>query len=138
MKRLLFFEKPGCKTNRYQKQMLTAAGVTFYARNLLAEPWTQHRLKAFFTELPFEQWFNPTAPKIKNGEIAIAELTEETALAAMLDDPLLIRRPLFELGNQRWCGFDRQQLEKKLAIELPPTLEFTENCSRSSGVSSCD
>jgi hypothetical protein len=52
------------------------------------------------------QWFNRSAPAVKSGEVVPEELDEPTALALMRDNPLLIRRPLLQVGDERRVGFD--------------------------------
>lgn len=106
MATVTFYEKPGCKGNLRQKTLLAAAGHTVQAKNLKTEPWTAARLLAFLGDLPVDRWFNPAAPAIKAGEIVPASLTAETALPLLLENPLLVRRPLMEIGEQRRVGFD--------------------------------
>lgn len=104
---VLFYEKPGCGTNARQKRLLEQAGHRVEARSLLAEPWTGQRLRSFFGATPVASWFNPAAPRIKSGTVRPEALDADTALALMLDDPLLIRRPLVEADGLRCAGFDR-------------------------------
>jgi nitrogenase-associated protein len=105
---ITFFQKPGCGTNGRQKRMLEAAGHTVVARDLLTEPWSVDRLRRFFDETPVFSWFNPASPRVKSGEIDPCSTDAETALALMIDDPLLIRRPLVETDGERCAGFDRE------------------------------
>src|ERR1035441_756690 len=93
---VIFYEKPGCGNNARQKLWLAAAVHTVIARNLLTEAWTSERLRAFFGSLPVADWFNRAAPRVKSGELLPQEQDEAGALALMLADPLLIRRPLLE------------------------------------------
>ena len=74
MATIQFYQKPGCVTNARQKRMLEAAGHTVIARNLLAEPWTEERLRGFFGSTPVTAWFNPAAPRVKSGEVSPAKL----------------------------------------------------------------
>jgi nitrogenase-associated protein len=101
-----FYEKPGCKGNLRQKTLLAAAGHTVQAKNLKTETWTADRLLAFLGKLPVSAWFNPAAPAIKSGEIVPDKLGFEDALHLLLSNPLLIRRPLMEIGDERQVGFD--------------------------------
>lgn len=103
---ITFYEKPGCKGNARQKAILAAAGHTVQARDLKTEAWTGQRLLAFLGPLPVARWFNPGAPAVKAGEIVPAALTAEAALQLILANPLLIRRPLMEVGDSRLVGFD--------------------------------
>ncbi|WP_084579004.1 ArsC/Spx/MgsR family protein [Sphingomonas azotifigens] len=110
MARIIFYQKPGCRTNTRQRAMLLAAGHLVEARDLLAEPWTAERLRAFFGALPVAEWFNRAAPRVKNGEVLPTALTAEAALALMVADPLLIRRPLLEIDGHCRAGFDIARL----------------------------
>ena len=106
MATIVFYEKPGCGTNARQKRMLEAAGHDVDARSLLTEPWTAERLRSYFGKSPIASWFNSVAPRIKSGEINPGMLKAEQALAAMVADPLLIRRPLIEAEGRKFAGFD--------------------------------
>ena len=86
-----FYEKPGCKGNLRQKTLLAAAGHTVQAKSLKVEAWTADRLLAFLGKLPVSDWFNPSAPAIKSGEIVPENLGFESALHLLLDNPLLDR-----------------------------------------------
>lgn len=116
MKLLLFYEKPGCATNARQKQILRRSGIGFEARSLLDEPWTAMRLRGFFGALPVVDWFNRAAPRVKGGEVDPARLDADTALALMLADPLLIRRPLLEGNGWRSAGFDWEAIAARCGV----------------------
>ena len=106
MATIVFYEKPGCGNNARQKVWLAASGHTVLAKNLLTEKWSAQRLRQFFGDLPVAQWFNPSAPSIKSGEVKPAALDAETALEMMLAEPSLIRRPLMEVEGVLRAGFD--------------------------------
>lgn len=114
MATVIFYQKPGCGTNARQKRMLETAGHIVCARDLLTEPWTIQRLRDFFGNTPVASWFNPAAPRVKSGEIDPTSFDEAPALALMIEDPLLIRRPLVEVGEQRCAGFDREPVTSLL------------------------
>ena len=44
-------------------------------------------------------------------------MDEQTALALMLKEPLLIRRPLLEVGEQREVGFDVQKIDAWIGLQ---------------------
>jgi nitrogenase-associated protein len=111
---ITFYQKPGCATNARQRRMLEAAGHTVIARSLLEEPWTAARLRGFFGGTPVALWFNRAAPRVKSGAINLEKTDASAALALMLDDPLLIRRPLVESGEERCAGFDREPVTSLL------------------------
>ncbi|MGB8364092.1 MAG: ArsC/Spx/MgsR family protein [Rhizomicrobium sp.] len=112
---VIFYEKPGCATNARQKRLLAASGHTVDARSLLTESWTAQRLLRFFHDVPVSAWFNPASPRVKSGEIDPRKIGAETALALMVADPLLIKRPLIEVDNQRICGFDAERIRTLIA-----------------------
>lgn len=118
MTAITFYEKPRCANNARQKLLLTNAGYAIDARNLLTTAWTHEELRAFFGDLPVAHWFNRAAPRVKSGEIAPEKMGERTALALMLADPLLIRRPLMELDGKRIVGFDTERVERWLGTSL--------------------
>lgn len=117
MARVLFYSKPGCKGGTRQKVLLTAAGHEVVAYDLLTEPWTLERLRSFFGDRPITEWFNASSPKIKSGEIVPQNLDEQTALFLMLRDPLLIRRPLIQVGDRREVGFDVNILDAWIGLK---------------------
>lgn len=113
---ITFWEKPGCQTNAQQRRLLAEAGHVVIVRNLLTEAWTELRLLDFLMDLPVRDWFNPNSPRVKSGEIEPGLYDTTTALRAMLADPLLIRRPLIEVGNVCLAGFDLNRLRQVLSL----------------------
>lgn len=103
---IIFYEKPGCAGNARQRARLHRAGHQLLVRNLLAEPWTAESLRPFLGDRPVADWFNRQAPQIKSGAIVPELLDAATALKLMLDNPLLIRRPLLQVGERREAGFE--------------------------------
>lgn len=133
MTTITFYEKPGCANNTKQKALLAAAGHVVIARNLLTEAWTEERLLDFFGNRPVAEWFNRAAPRVKSGEVVPEQMDEAEALQLMLDDPLLIRRPLIEAGGRREIGFDQEKIQAWLG--LAPEGKDLESCQNKS--SSC-
>jgi nitrogenase-associated protein len=131
MAQIIFYEKPGCINNTKQKALLSGAGHQLDVRNLLTNPWTADTLRPFFGTLPITAWFNPSAPRIRSGEVNPAQVDEETALNLMIADPLLIRRPLLQVGEVYAVGFDLQEIERWLGLEENKSvLGDLENCPR--------
>ena len=130
MATVTFYEKPGCINNTRQKKLLAAAGHQVVARNLLTEAWQADCLRAFFGESAVRDWFNYSAPAIKYGEIEPDKLAEQEALALMLENPLLIRRPLMQVGDSFRAGFDQQAVDSWIGLtEIEITLDL-ESCPR--------
>lgn len=119
MAKVIFYEKPGCGGNARQKALLARSGHMLDVRDLLSTPWTADELRAYFGKRPVSEWFNAASPRVKSGEVMTTRLDEAEALALMLADPLLIRRPLLESGGRREAGFDTALLSDWIGLETP-------------------
>lgn len=137
MATVYFYEKPGCVNNTRQKQLLVNAGHQVIARNLLTEAWEPLRLQAFFVGLSVRNWFNYSAPAIKTGEIDPETLNETEALVLMLKDPLLIRRPLMQVGGRLMAGFDQQRVDAWIGLTAITVERDLESCPRAALQSAC-
>jgi nitrogenase-associated protein len=124
MTRVVFYEKPGCVNNARQRTRLRELGHEVVARDLLQEPWTAERLEGFFRNRPVHEWFNPSAPRIKSGEVVPGRLDGAQALELMIDDPLLIRRPLIESELGVSAGFDQGALLGVLGVRIETDIEL--------------
>jgi nitrogenase-associated protein len=100
-----FYEKPGCINNTKQKKWLAAAGHDVTEKNILETPWTREELLLYFGDKPVADWFNRTAPLVKSGEVTPDTAGKEEALDLMLKNPILIKRPLIRVGDERLQGF---------------------------------
>jgi len=132
MATVLFWEKPGCVNNTRQKKLLREAGHEVVEHNLLTEPWQAARLRRFFGGLPVAAWFNGAAPAVKQGLVLPEALNEEQALRLMLADPLLIRRPLMQVGERCEAGFDPARVDAWIGLQAQAAqAEDLETCPRS-------
>lgn len=86
---------------------------------------------SLFGDRPITEWFNRTAPQVKSGEVVPENLDEETALELMIQFPLLIRRPLIQVGDICQTGFDRDKIDAWIGLLPQKTLEDLEICPRS-------
>ncbi len=108
---VVFYEKSGCTGNARQKALLEAAGHIVAAR-----------------DLPVADWFNRSAPAVKNGDIVPEVLDHQMALSLLLTDPLLIRRPLLEVGDERRVGFDAAAVHAWIGLGDAPPAGNLEAC----------
>ncbi|MGZ4958636.1 MAG: ArsC/Spx/MgsR family protein [Methylomonas sp.] len=115
-----FYEKPGCLNNARQKRLLSEAGHIVIVHDLLQQAWASDRarLRSFFGAMPVEEWFNRSAPAIKNGEIDPDIVDERQAIELMVADPLLIRRPLMEVDGRRRAGFEAEAIDAWLSVDI--------------------
>jgi nitrogenase-associated protein len=116
MARVIFYTKTGCLTGSKQLELLERAGHEVEVRSVLDQPWTAYELHTYFADLPVKEWFNYNSPRVKSGEIDPGSFDEKSALSAMLDDKLLIRRPLLQVGSMKRCGFDLKMLDDWIGI----------------------
>jgi nitrogenase-associated protein len=125
--KVIFYEKPGCGGNARQKALLISSGHDVEVRNLLTATWTPATLRPFFGTKPMSEWFNPSSPRIKAGSIHPDKLHEHAVLVMMIEDPLLIRRPLMQVGDRREAGFDQADVDAWIGLRAP-AVEVTDRC----------
>jgi nitrogenase-associated protein len=127
-----FYEKPGCAGNTRQKEKLQSLGCMLVVKNLLNTKWEAAELESFFDGKPKDEWFNMSAPIIKDGFLDPLLLTEEQAIEAMIKEPILIKRPLLKSGNIKISGFEPHELRSKLGLEIteaPATCTADDVCN---------
>jgi len=139
MAHIVFYEKPGCINNSRQKKRLQEAGHTVMPKNLLTEDWAGKpgQLREFFGDKPVADWFNRSAPAIKQGLVRPETLDAEQAIALMLAHPLLIRRPLMQVDQQKLAGFDEQQVHHWIGLSAAPHPDDLESCPNRQHAVSC-
>lgn len=134
MAHVVFWEKPGCGGNERQKALLLAAGHVLEVKDLVSHPWTAEELRPFLQGLPVAEWFNRTAPRVKAREVVPEALGEEAALALLLEDHLLIRRPLLQVGRRREVGFLAAVVQDWIGLEpITPPAGSLEGCGGAAG-----
>lgn len=125
MVQVIFYMKPGCKGNARQLRVLQASGHDVVVRDLLSETWTAERLRSFFGERKVADWFNRSAVRVKSGDIVPERLTADEAMALLLADPALIRRPLMEANGERRAGWEPERIADWVGLgsEMSPGKE---------------
>lgn len=132
MARVVFYGKPTCGGNVRQRALLRASGHVVEERDLFAHPWTEADLLAFLGDLPPCQWFNRSAVRVKSGEVDPDRLAATDAVALLLLDPRLIRRPLLEIEGRRFAGWDSEALDGLIGLK-PGARPVAEACVRPAG-----
>ena len=136
MAQLTFWEKPGCEGNARQEKILAAAGHVLTVKSILDESWDAATLRAFFGDLPVAHWFNRAAIEVKTGEIVPEDFDADAALALMVDNPLMIRRPLMQAADgSRHVGFVLEAVDAWIGLgdawpNEVPRPDALENCAR--------
>uniref|UniRef100_Q3AQB5 Nitrogenase-associated protein n=1 Tax=Chlorobium chlorochromatii (strain CaD3) TaxID=340177 RepID=Q3AQB5_CHLCH len=116
MATIIFYEKPSCRNNTRQKALLAEAGHVVEARNLLEQEWTTEELEKFFGSKPIADCFNTSAPAITSGQLQPESLSRNEALALMVKEPILIKRPLMTIGEHYLQGFSMDRLHELIGL----------------------
>jgi len=116
MATITFFEKTGCVNNTKQKQILTLAGHSITPINLITYKWTLSELEIIFKDKSASECFNLNAPQITSGEIIPTNYNKEEALQLLLQEHILIKRPIIKIKDEYIVGFDKELLDKKIEI----------------------
>ena len=133
MAHVIFYEKPGCTNNTLQKKLLIDAGHQLECRNLLTEQWSKDALMEFFDSMSVTMWFNSSAPDIKSGKIDPSRLTEDSALELMIENPILIRRPLMRVEDEYRVGFETTLVDQWIGLSNISGKEDLESCPKLTG-----
>lgn len=118
MAKILFFEKTGCKNNTKQKQILEYNGHEVVPIDIINYAWTKSELLDFFNEIEPKNWFNLNAPSITNGLVNPIDFDKDSAIEALLNEHILIKRPLLIIGNSKLVGFNIDEINNVAAINI--------------------
>jgi nitrogenase-associated protein len=121
-----FYGKSGCKGNARQIEQLKQAGYVLQVIDILAKDWDVETLPKFFNGEAPHACVNTRAPQITSGAFKPDELNSADLLQAMVQDPILIKRPLLFFRGEFACGFDHP-LVKELLDEEPVDYECQQN-----------
>lgn len=114
MATVIFYEKPDCINGEKQKAILHRAGHELHCVNILTHPWNEENLLPFVAGKTPVSMMNATAPALKTGLIDPSLLSSEEAMSLMIQDPILIKRPLINVDDLCIQGFDDQRLRPYL------------------------
>ncbi len=122
------YGKVGCKGNARQMEQLKAAGYAVQFIDLLSRKLEAAELQNFFAGRKFHDCVNQRAPQITSGEFQPEGLSEDELLQAMIESPILIKRPLLFFRGEFACGADHPLMARLLG-DVPPV----EGCQRHDG-----
>lgn len=136
MATVIFYEKPGCINNSKQKKLLREAGHEVDARNLLTESWSKESLIPYLDRAACENWINRSHPDLKSGALKLRITQPDAIIDALCNDPLLIRRPLMQIADNYYQGFDAEMLNRVIGLQQLPQ-EDIEACPRTHSQQAC-
>ena len=101
-----------CDTVKKARAWLEAAGIAYEFHDYKVSGIDRERLEAWCGELGWEALLNRAGTTFRKLEpSAKVDLNRDKAVALMLTQPSLIKRPVLELGGLRMVGFEPDRYE---------------------------
>jgi arsenate reductase (glutaredoxin) len=105
-----------CDTMKKARAWLDEHGVSYTFHDYKAAGIDRGRIEGWIRELGWETLLNRAGTTFRKLPEADREgLTETKAVALMLDQPSMIKRPVLDLGGRLLVGFKPDQYEKAFA-----------------------
>ncbi|NCA69258.1 MAG: ArsC family reductase [Sphingobacteriia bacterium] len=105
----------GCDTMKKALAWLDEHGIAYRFHDYRRDGLDADRLRAWVAELGWEAMINRRGTTWRNLPAAVREqLDTEQAIALMLEQPALIRRPLLDTGTLRHLGFSATDYQRLL------------------------
>jgi Spx/MgsR family transcriptional regulator len=104
-----------CDTMKKARAWLDARGVAYDFHDYKSAGIAKEKLKGWSDKLGWETLLNRAGTTFKKLPDADKEgLTEKKAMALMLEQPSMIKRPVLELGGKLLVGFKPEIYEKEV------------------------
>ena len=101
-----------CDTMKKARAWLDARGVAYAFHDYKAEGIDRVRLEAWARDVGWETLLNRVGTTFRNLPEKDREgLNEQKAIALMLDQPSMIKRPVLDIGGRLHVGFKPDQYE---------------------------
>jgi arsenate reductase len=105
-----------CDTMKKARAWLDGHGVAYDFHDYKAEGIAKEKLKAWSDQLGWETLLNRAGTTFRKlPEAEKEDLTERKALALMLAQPSMIKRPVLDLGSKLLVGFKPEIYDKEVA-----------------------
>jgi arsenate reductase len=105
-----------CDTMKKARAWLDSGGVDYSFHDYKTEGVSKEKLKAWSDELGWETLLNRAGTTFRKLPDADKEgLDERKAIALMLAQPSMIKRPVLEAGSKLLVGFKPEVYEKEVA-----------------------
>jgi len=102
-----FIWRSNCSTCRDARKFLRQNNIDFESRDFLKDPLTRAELEKIIDADNVIAFLNTRHTIVKANKWKENPPTKTQAIAAILKDNKVIRRPLVKIGNRRIIGFDR-------------------------------
>ena len=94
--------------------MLSQRGIATEDRDFFKDPFTEAELRALLGSRAPSEVFSWKSPSFKALGLDAASLGDDDLVRLMLQEPRLIRRPMFQVGDDLVVGADKKVMEKVL------------------------
>ena len=102
-----------CDTVKKARAWLDARGIAYDFHDYKTEGVDAERLRGWSRELGWERLLNRAGTTFRKlPDADKSDLDEDKAIALMLSQPSMIRRPVLDLGDRRLFGFDAGRYEE--------------------------
>ncbi len=103
---IILYGIKNCDTVKKARRWLEQQGLEYHFHDLREDGITPQQARDWLAELGWETLVNKRSTSWKALPAATREAMDNTAaLAAILEHPTLIKRPLLDIGHERHCGF---------------------------------
>lgn len=115
---MLFLQYPPCSTCRKAKAWLDSHGVEYTARHIKEENPTYEELKGWHAKsgLPLKKFFNTSGQLYKSMQLKdrLPAMSEDEQLQMLVQDGMLVKRPILVKGDTVLVGFRESEWEQAL------------------------
>ena len=113
---MLMYGIKNCDTIKKARAWLQAHGVAYDFHDYKLAGIDEARLRSWVRELGWERLLNRAGTTFRKlPDADKTGLDEDKAVALMLAQPSMIRRPVVDLGDRRMIGFNEGDYEKTFA-----------------------
>jgi arsenate reductase len=115
-----------CDTVKKARAWLDANGIAYRFHDYKSEGIDETRLRAWAAELGWERLLNRAGTTFRKlPDADKAGLDEDKAIALMLEQPSMIKRPVLDLGERRLVGFGDEAWRTALGRQGPNAMSGT-------------
>ena len=106
---------PRWSTCRKARELLLQHGLEVTERNFFEDNLSETEIWELASMIGIENIFARRSPSLKTMGLADKNLSSEEMVNLMLQEPKLVRRPLFKVGNELMVGGSNASIEAAIA-----------------------
>ena len=114
---LTIYHKPNCSKSKEACGLIKTYGIPFTIREYIIDPLNEKELKALLKKLKLkaEQIVRTKEPLYKEKYLD-KKISESQWIKILAKNPILIERPIFELGNKAVIGRPPENIKQLIKI----------------------